>query len=330
MMKKMTFCEKCRDDVEFIVATTSMIGNIKGVNYNYYGKIAKCINCNEEVFVPEIIDYNLKALYDVYREKNGIISLDKILEIPKKYSIGKRPLSLLLGWGELTFSRYCDGDMPTKQYSDILSKIYDFPKYYEEILEANKERLKSENAYKKSRKALDDILACKEKTSKINDAIKYVLNECEDITPLSLQKALYYIQGFYFAFYNDFLFEEECEAWVHGPVFREVYFKYRDYHFDPIDIKKEPIDLSLTSSEKAIYDSVINYLCCYSGNILEQFTHNETPWLIARGDLSLTTPCNYVISKDSIKKYFVGVKDKYNMMNPNDIKSYALDMFNKI
>jgi len=37
---------------------------------------------------------------------------------------------LLLGWGEQTFSRYCDGDLPTKQYSEILKKIYDDQHYY--------------------------------------------------------------------------------------------------------------------------------------------------------------------------------------------------------
>ena len=39
----------------------------------------------------------------------------------------------------------------------------------------------------------------------------------------ALQKALYYIQGFFYAFYRAFLFSEDCEAWVHGPVYRDVY-----------------------------------------------------------------------------------------------------------
>ena len=46
---------------------------------------------------------------------------------------------------------------------------------------------------------------------------QYLLYKCEDITPLALQKALYYVQGFYYAFEGRFLFDEDCEAWVHGP-----------------------------------------------------------------------------------------------------------------
>lgn len=76
--------------------------------------------------------------------------LMKILSIPKKYAIGKRPLSLLLGWGEQTFTRYCNGDMPSKQYSDILRRLYNEPTYYNELLQNNKDRMKSNSSYEKS------------------------------------------------------------------------------------------------------------------------------------------------------------------------------------
>lgn len=108
---------------------------LKDKKYSYIGKKATCVDCGSEIYVAEVNDFNLKSLYDVYRQENNIISLEMILDIPKKYSIGKRPLSLLLGWGESTFSRYCDGDMPTKQYSETLKKIYDEPAYYLDILE---------------------------------------------------------------------------------------------------------------------------------------------------------------------------------------------------
>ena len=45
----------------------------------------------------------------------------------------------------------------------------------------------------------------------------------------TLQKILYFIQGIYSATYDEFLFEENCEAWVHGPVYRNVYFLFKDF-----------------------------------------------------------------------------------------------------
>lgn len=330
-MTEKTFCEECRNDVEFTTASVPMTGTIKGKEYHYTGTEARCADCGNLVFVPEISDDNLRSLYNVFREENGIVSLDVICAIPEKYDIGKRPLSLLLGWGELTFSRYCDGDIPTRQYSDILQRIYNEPQFYSELLEANKTNLKSQRTYEKTRRAVDALLSVDAPSnSKINTVIQYLLYQCEDITPLALQKALYYIQGFHFAFYRTFLFPEDCQAWTHGPVYRDIYFRYRDYRFDPIE-KTTTFDTSVFSaSEKAICDSVINNLCCYSGKILERFTHNEAPWLTTRGDLPDSAPSDRIIEKSVIGAYFDAVKAKYNMVNPRDIKDYAQDMFHQI
>lgn len=330
-MTEKTFCEECRNDVEYTTASVPMTGTIKGKEYHYTGTEARCADCGNLVFVPEISDDNLRSLYNVFREENGIVSLDVICAIPEKYDIGKRPLSLLLGWGELTFSRYCDGDIPTRQYSDILQRIYNEPQFYSELLEANKANLKSQRTYEKTRRAVDALLSVDvPSNSKINTVIQYLLYQCEDITPLALQKALYYIQGFHFAFYRTFLFPEDCQAWTHGPVYRDIYFRYRDYRFDPIE-KTTTFDTSVFSaSEKAICDSVINNLCCYSGKILERFTHNEAPWLTTRGDLPDSAPSDRIIEKSVIGAYFDAVKAKYNMVNPRDIKDYAQDMFQQL
>ena len=273
----------------------------------------------------------LRALYDQYRKKHDIISLDELLKIPEKYAIGKRNLSLLLGWGEQTFSRYCDGDMPTKQYSDTLKQINNDPVYYDVLLEKNKQNLKTAKAYEKSKKAVGALLGAKEHgANKIDLSIEYLLCRCQDITPLALQKALYYVQGFYYAFYKTFLFPEECEAWIHGPVYRDIYYRYRDYRFDSIESSGGCDDSEFSSSEKAVLDSVAKNICCYSGKVLEKFTHSESPWILARGELPENVSSNRTIQKDQIGNYFNAVKEKYNMINPNDIKKYAQTMFQQI
>lgn len=331
MCEKKVFCEECRNYVSFIVVEKQLEGSIKGEKYLYKGKEAYCKDCNSEVYVDEINDFNLNALYDAYRTKNDIISLDVILAIPEKYDIGKRPLSLLLGWGEHTFSRYCDGDIPSKQYSEILKKVYNDPYYYSMLLDKNKGNLQTLAPYEKSKRAVDILLGKIAVTkSKIDLSIEYILNQCEDITPLALQKALYYVQGFYYAFYKTFLFSEDCEAWVHGPVYRDIYFRYRDYKFDTIEGNYDFNESVFTSYEKSILDSVIKNICCYSGKVLENFTHSELPWLLTRGELPKNTTSNKIIKKELIGKYFSSIKEKYNMLNPNDIKVYAQSMFEQM
>ncbi|WP_196594236.1 type II toxin-antitoxin system antitoxin SocA domain-containing protein [Pectinatus sottacetonis] len=330
-MEKKVFCEECRTDVNFSVKETLKKGKIKGELYSYNGKTAYCKNCKNEIYVPSINDFNLNALYSVYRKKQNIISLEDIRAINPKYNIGKRPLSLLLGWGEQTFSRYYDGDIPTKQYSAILQKIYNDPAFYMKLLEANKNNLKTAVSYEKSKKATSLLIKdFQNNTEKIDLVIEYLLNRCGDITPLALQKTLYYIQGFYYAFHHTFLFSEECEAWIHGPVYRKIYSRYKNYQFDPIKKPNEFNTETFTATEKAIFDSVIKNLCCYSGKILEQFTHSETPWISARKNISPTAASNQIIEKKLIGTYFSKIKTKYNMINPNDIGDYTKAMFSRI
>ncbi len=328
MSKMVVFCEECRNDVAYNVEEKDMVGTIRGTEYHYVGKEAKCANCGAYVDVEEISATNLKALYDVYRKENGIVSLEKIRAIPERYAIGKRPLSILLGWGEHTFTRYADGDTPTRQYSKMLNRLFDDPVYYLSILEENKNRLPSRRSYEKSRKAVEALIDGNRMFGeKIDAVIAYLLNQCEDITPLALQKSLYYIQGFYYAFYGDFLFSKDCEAWAHGPVYRDVYARYADYHFDPIS-KVESFDSSVfTAREKAILDSVIRNVCCYSGKILGAFTHSEAPWINARGDLPDGAASDKIIDKQTIGDYFIKIKEQYNMNSPRDIQLYTKDMF---
>lgn len=330
MNEKITFCEECRSDVHYYCENSPLKGTLKGEEYIYTGKKALCTECNSEVYAADIEDDNLRALYDAYRQKNGIISHEKIMAIPQKYNIGKRPLSLLLGWGEMTYTRYCDGDMPTKQYSDILQKLYDEPSYYLSLLEENRGNLRSQMAYEKSKRHTVGLLGGRiTKVSKVDKVIGYLLFQCEDITPLALQKALYYIQGFYHAFMNSYLFTEDCEAWVHGPVYREIYNRYMSYHFDPIEGNEE-FDVSIfTDAEKAVIDSVIQNFCCYSGKILERFTHAEMPWIKTRGGLPADAHSDRIITKEDIGEFFSAVKQKYNMLTPGDIENYAHVMFNR-
>lgn len=76
------------------------------------------------------------------------------------------------------------------------------------------------------------------------------------VTPLKLQKLLYYLQAWNLVFFNTPIFQEEPEAWVNGPVYRKVYDHYRDYQmYEFIKIafeEKQHIDESVARIVKAI------------------------------------------------------------------------------
>ena len=68
--KKISFCEECRKDFEYTVSDVPMTGKIKNVEYHYAEKEARCVNCNNRLYVPEINDYNLDILYKA-RDSKG-------------------------------------------------------------------------------------------------------------------------------------------------------------------------------------------------------------------------------------------------------------------
>ena len=325
------FCENCRDMVDYSVKTVNKEKTIKGKTIRYVGKEAYCEECKEEIFVAEIRDYNLMQLDAAYREAEDLIKVTDIERILERYDIGKRPLSMLLGWGEGTLTRYVDGDTPSKPYSDILKRILVDKAYYRDLLEQNKERI-SEVAYRKSLTATEKIPETEgNEISKLESAVKYLLMQTSEITPLALQKLLYFAQGFKKAFADTFMFEEDCEAWAHGPVYRDVYHKYREYGYNPIEEGHLSYEnINLTDDEKELLDHIILYFGCYSGKILENMTHSEEPWRIARRGLVEGERSERVIEKQDIDAYFKNVKEKYKMLNFKDIKDYAKDLFSKL
>ena len=71
LTKEISFCENCRADTGYVIDVHQMTGTILGKSYSYVGTDARCKECGELVYVPELSDKNLEALYDVYREENS-------------------------------------------------------------------------------------------------------------------------------------------------------------------------------------------------------------------------------------------------------------------
>lgn len=106
-------------------------------------------------------------------------------------------------------------------------------------------------------------------------------HECEDepgcLTPMQLQKLLYYVQGWTLAEWGAPMFADDIEAWAHGPVVPRVWREFSG---------KAPISLNtqnpppLTEKERAMVHSVWNAYKKYSAFALRDMTHSqEAPYL---------------------------------------------------
>lgn len=326
-----TFCEICDELVEYKIKKRireEMVNN-KIVSFNELYAI--CKKCNNEVYVEKLYDQNMLEYSEKVKEINGIITIKEIEEILDKYAIGKKPLSLVLGWGEVTIIRYLEGSTPEKAYSDILKKVLEDPNILYEYLEKNKDLI-TKVAYKKT---LGKIMELKltEDQSKIYLISKHIIAKMEDITPLALQKILYYIQGFSAYFFEKPIFNDNAEAWVHGPVYREIYDRFSYYRYNPIsknEFESYNEINSLNDKEIKLIDSVINNFGVYSGKVLEKMTHTTIPWEEGRKELSEEEYSSNIIDTDTMKDYFTNIGKKYKMKDVSDISKYASSIFKEI
>lgn len=330
-----TFCEYCMKENEYKIHKVNKISILNGEEFRYRAREAFCNNCGNIIFDSSVCDYNLNKLHEEYKRKYKIISTRTIHQTLTKYSINEYELSELLGWKNDTISRYLDGDMISNINSDALEKIYSNPSYYSVVLQNNKEKINPVH-YNKSRQAVKKLTENNVSEEKIDAVIKYLLIRCDDFAPSTLHKLLYYIQSFYYVFTDNFIFEEDCEAFADGPIYRSVLeryevFGYKDANLDILANNK----LRLDNLERNVIESVIKFFGCYSEKMLRQMSQNEAPWILTRTNVINKNDFEdndyrAIIDKNLISEYFKGIKEKYEMSNLLDIQKYSLDLFNNI
>ena len=323
------FCIECRKETEYLLQKKDIEKNIRDMDYTFSITVAVCAECGEEMSIPGLIDKNVQEIDEQYRAVEGLVSIEDIERLMKIYKIGKAPLSLALGFGEVTIPRYLEGQLPSKEYSDIVKAALASPAYMKQKLMENREKL-TDAAYKKAMAAADSIESLFSVSDKMLRVIAYVFEKLEEVTPLMLQKLLYFIQGVYSALYGKPIFEEDCRAWIHGPVYPEVYELFRDFKYNPIDDARFALlkgnEDALTDDEKKAIDLVVNTFGMYGGKVLEKITHNEDPWTEARKGYGDSIPSSELLLKDRIMKYYIAVNQKYGIDTEAGLRTYIHDM----
>jgi len=151
-------------------------------------------------------------------------------------------------------------------------------------------------------------MASKNKNNKAQKVAKYILylanNNKKEVTNKKLQKLVYYSQAWSLAINNKKLFNEEIEAWVHGPAIRSLYTEYKHFGFNPIEEKIKISDITLTKKEKDLINQVWNVYGKFDAGYLEMLTHSEKPWQEARRGLEGYENSDAEISTDTMKKFY--------------------------
>lgn len=142
----------------------------------------------------------------------------------------------------------------------------------------------------------------------------YISLKCGTMSHLKLQKILFYVQAYHLAVFGIPLFDDDFEAWVHGPVIRKLFNKIRDFSLIYNEIqykvsKGEPhpnnvLKENLTPYQILVINEVIDELKGLSGLQLEAMTHSEPPWRDARLNVAPGDRSSNIISKDAMMKFY--------------------------
>ena len=136
----------------------------------------------------------------------------------------------------------------------------------------------------------------------------------DTISPLKLQKLLYYCQAWHYTIFQEPLFEEDIQAWAHGPVVPSQYERFADTpryaNIDTSTIEIVPPSLSRESEE--LLDEVMDIYGEHTAYYLEQLTHKERPWAETRGDLPPHEASKKVIPLDLMSEYYHSVNVQKN------------------
>ncbi|PVZ53036.1 Panacea domain-containing protein [Arthrobacter sp. H-02-3] len=123
-----------------------------------------------------------------------------------------------------------------------------------------------------------------------------------DVTPLKLQKLLYFAQANYLASTDQRLFDENLEAFRHGPVVYKTYQRYMN--INQILVARE---VSPAVETARVPEDVEHFLAAiwdkykdFSAGQLRNLTHLQDPWLHNYEEGSYRT----VIPDDELRGYF--------------------------
>lgn len=121
----------------------------------------------------------------------------------------------------------------------------------------------------------------------------------KQITPMQLLKLVYISHGWMLGLYDDPLFSDDVEAWLYGPVIRDVYDEYKKFGGGQIGTSGTCEKLNPYANN--IITQVANVYGKYDGWQLSRLTHKPgSPWAITIADAG----ANSVIPNPLIRHHY--------------------------
>lgn len=136
----------------------------------------------------------------------------------------------------------------------------------------------------------------------MDDVAAALVRRTGRITTMKLQKLVFYCQAWHLAFTNTPLFPEEIQAWARGPVVPELYQQHRMMY----EVSSWPTGQPdrLDATEQRTVSWVVDKYGDFSAEALSRMTHQEVPWIVARGLADDGERSSEPISHDQMRAFY--------------------------
>lgn len=134
--------------------------------------------------------------------------------------------------------------------------------------------------------------------TKKEELISYILKKySQNLTPIKLQKALYFLFAYYGGMKrflkensqgdqvndlggidDEYLFEASFEAWAYGPVDKQVYQQYKTEQIEYLNFEVDKFEAKLDQFTKGFLDDYIPQIMNTSDFGLVDLSHEDACW----------------------------------------------------
>lgn len=288
-------------------------GIVKGKIVKYKETVFSCPLTDEEEneFVPaKIMDDNLLNARDAFRSSSGLLTSQEIANIRKTYGVTQNEFSNLLGWGDVTVTRYESKSIQDETYDNIMRMSLENPLFTLKCLEKHNDKFpisKYEKIRSKIIERADEIGLQYLKTQEIRTAYLNYSEESElnGFKILDLEKLknvssyfansvtnLYKVKLMKLLWYADVLHYSR-----HGKAMMGLVYKHMTYGALPL-----------------AYDEVVQLPTI---KIIEEISHDDISYRIL--PTSTIDPVNFTQNELSILDLIIS---KFNTFNTKEIVQY--------
>ena len=196
-MEVSKMCFECGAKDNFEYKDTVRVYEGDGYYFEMLVKIPFCKHCNAPIYDEETEREIAFKANETIRAQRNIIPREEILDILESYKISQKFLSKLLGWGEITLTRYVNGNYTPNLANSNRLKSLKNPYIFQMLLQNYREKQLEQSEEKSFIKAQNQVYQRIEelikKQGKIFNVVNRFLAQTSEEVPFThwaLQKLL--------------------------------------------------------------------------------------------------------------------------------------------